>query len=243
MHILCLHGAGSNSRIFEIQTAAIRYELGDNHTYDFIEGNIPAAMQPGKPHSPIPLQHKPPQAGTNVVAGIEVIATKDEPMYAYFDEKNPESGGAVYRHLEELLYHEGPYDGVIAFSQAGTLILTYLAYLAKHKPHCPLPFKFAIILSITHPPLDYDAIQSGEIRLIDLGAYRDAVRIPTAHIWGARDLAANEIALTNTICAAGVRWVYVHALGHDIPRAGARSDVTQTVHVIRRVIDAASKAE
>ncbi|PYI31502.1 major facilitator superfamily transporter [Aspergillus indologenus CBS 114.80] len=177
-------------QIFEIQTAAIRYELGDNHTYDFIEGNIPAAMQPG----------------------IELIATKDEPMYAYFDEKNPESGVAAYRHLEELLYHEGPYDGVIAFSQAGTLILTYLAYLAKHKPHCPLPFKFAIILSITHPPLDYDAIQSGEVRPIDLGAYRDAVRIPTAHIWGARDLAANEIALTNTICAAGVRWVIALSL-------------------------------
>ncbi|OJJ97004.1 hypothetical protein ASPACDRAFT_124965 [Aspergillus aculeatus ATCC 16872] len=218
MHILCLHGAGSNSRVFEIQTAAIRYELGDNHTYDFIEGNISASMQPG----------------------IELIATKDEPMYAYFHEKNPESGVAAYRHLEELLYHEGPYDGVIAFSQAGTLILTYLAYLAKQKPNSPLPFKFAIILSITHPPLDYGAIQSGEIRTIDLGAYKDVVRIPTAHIWGSQDRAASAIAVTNTICAAGVRWVYVHALGHDIPRAGARSDVTQTVHVIRRVIDAAS---
>ncbi|RAK74468.1 uncharacterized protein BO72DRAFT_435203 [Aspergillus fijiensis CBS 313.89] len=188
-HKASLHGAGSNSRVFEIQTAAIRYELGDNHTYDFIEGNIPAPMQPG----------------------IELIATKDESMYAYFDEKNPESGVAAYGHLEELLYHEGPYDGVIAFSQAGTLILTYLAHLAK-QPDRPLPFRFAIILSITHPPLDYGAIQSGEIRPIDLGAHQDVVRIPTAHIWGSQDLAAGEIAVTNTICAAGVRWVIALSL-------------------------------
>lgn len=37
----------ATSKIFEIQTAAIRYELGDNHIYDFVEGTIPSKMQPG----------------------------------------------------------------------------------------------------------------------------------------------------------------------------------------------------
>ncbi|RAL14313.1 uncharacterized protein BO97DRAFT_412635 [Aspergillus homomorphus CBS 101889] len=180
MHILCLHGAGSNSRIFEIQTAAIRYELEDNHTYDFVEGNIPAPMQPG----------------------IEVIANKHEQMYAYIDEKDPASGVAAYQHLEALLHHEGPYDGVIAFSQAGTLILTYLAHLAKHKSECKLPFKFAIILSITYPPLDYEAVQRGEVKQVDLEAYKDVIPIPTAHIWGSQDGAANKVPLTNTVCKA-----------------------------------------
>ncbi|PYH41262.1 major facilitator superfamily transporter [Aspergillus saccharolyticus JOP 1030-1] len=184
-----LHGAGTNSRIFEIQTAAIRYELGDHHTYDFIEGHLPAPLQPG----------------------IELIATKDEPVYAYFDEQDPDSGVVAYKHLEELLHHEGPYDGVIAFSQTGTMILTYLAHLTKSGPNCQLPFKFAIILSITHPPLDYEAFQRGIIAPIDLESetYKDVIPIPTGHIWGSLDQAANKVALTNTICRAEVRWVHI----------------------------------
>jgi hypothetical protein len=31
-----------------MQTAAIRYELGDHHTYDFVEGNITCEIEPGK---------------------------------------------------------------------------------------------------------------------------------------------------------------------------------------------------
>ena len=30
-----------------LKTAAIRYELGSEHTYEFIDGAVPAAMAPG----------------------------------------------------------------------------------------------------------------------------------------------------------------------------------------------------
>ncbi|RAK87227.1 major facilitator superfamily transporter, partial [Aspergillus costaricaensis CBS 115574] len=180
-----LHGAGTNSRIFEIQTAAIRYELGDNHIYDFVEGTVPSKMQPG----------------------IDVVAWKDEPVYAYFDEHNPQTGFAAYHYLEEYLLEEGPYDGVIAFSQAGTMILTYLIHLAKQDPRAEMPFKFAIILSITHPPLDYEALQKGRVMTVDLEATKGIIPIPTAHIWGSLDEPASRVATSNSVCKAEVRWV------------------------------------
>ena len=46
MRFLCLHGMGTNSRIFEAQTAAIRYLLGSEHTFEFIDGAVPTAMAP-----------------------------------------------------------------------------------------------------------------------------------------------------------------------------------------------------
>jgi len=30
-----------------MEVAALRYNLGDNHTYEFIEGNIPCSIAPG----------------------------------------------------------------------------------------------------------------------------------------------------------------------------------------------------
>ena len=46
MRFLCLHGMGTNSRIFEAQTAAIRYLLGSEHTFEFIDGAVPTPMAP-----------------------------------------------------------------------------------------------------------------------------------------------------------------------------------------------------
>jgi hypothetical protein len=41
------------------QPAAIRYELGDHHTYDFVEGNVPWAVDPGESIDRDTETHKP----------------------------------------------------------------------------------------------------------------------------------------------------------------------------------------
>jgi len=38
---------GTNSRIFEMQTATIRYALGNQHIYEFVDGSFPATMADG----------------------------------------------------------------------------------------------------------------------------------------------------------------------------------------------------
>lgn len=49
MRFLCLRGMGTNSRIFEAQLAAIRYTLGPQHTFGFLDAPVPAQTAPGVP--------------------------------------------------------------------------------------------------------------------------------------------------------------------------------------------------
>ncbi|GFF25916.1 hypothetical protein IFM61606_09581 [Aspergillus udagawae] len=228
MRILCLHGAGTNSRdnpeiinaanlMFE---AAIRYELGDNHTYDFVEGTIPWQMYPG----------------------VERIALEGESMYAFMDPQEPETGVTAYQNLEEYLEDEGPYDGIIAFSQAATMILTYLAYVARQKAlglHTIAPFRFAIFLSIVQSPLDYEALQRGHVIEIRPEHAKGAVDIPTVHIWGALDDNTEGASRAAEVCRDDMKWIYVHERGHEVPGAGSRLEVTRIVNTIRRALETA----
>ena len=38
----------TSCQTFESQTAAIRYELGDGHEFEFVEGTTPAELAPGQ---------------------------------------------------------------------------------------------------------------------------------------------------------------------------------------------------
>ncbi|KAL2818528.1 MFS general substrate transporter [Aspergillus cavernicola] len=196
-----LHGGGTNSRIFELQTAAIRYELGDNHTYDFVEGTIPCQMYPG----------------------VERIALEGEPVYAFMDPQKPETGVTAYQNLEEYLEEEGPYDGVIAFSQAATMILTYLVYVARQNAlghHNIAPFRFAIFISVVQSPIDYEALGQGQLIEIRPEHAKGAVEIPTVHIWGALDSDPKGASRAAELCRDDMKWIYVHERGHEVPGAG-----------------------
>ncbi|GIJ99436.1 hypothetical protein Aspvir_001568 [Aspergillus viridinutans] len=221
MRILCLHGAGINSRIFEMQTAAIRYELADGHVYDFVEGTIPWSMYPG----------------------VETIALDNEPVFAYFDDKDPQSGLAVYRHFEQHLRDEGPYDGVIAFSQAATMILTYLIHVFRRKKrgdNVDSPFRFAVLFSVVRPPVDYEELQLGKFTDVDLNDVKGIVEIPTVHVWGALEESGSQAAMTSDVCRSDMKWTYVHDRGHEIPGSGSKDAVTKTANAIRRAIETAS---
>ena len=51
MRFLALHGSGTNNAVFESQTAAFRYKLGEEHTFEFLEAPHPWRIAPGKPLS------------------------------------------------------------------------------------------------------------------------------------------------------------------------------------------------
>ncbi|KIA75758.1 hypothetical protein HK57_00438 [Aspergillus ustus] len=224
MRILCLHGAGTNSRIFEAQTAAIRYELGDNHTYDFVDGGVP----------------------WNMHAEVKNIALEDEPVYAFIDPADSETGVTAYKNMMDYLEEEGPYDGVIAFSQAATMILTYLVHVARENAlgqNTPTPFKFAIFISITHCPVDYEAFMRGRIVEICPENAKGVVGIPTVHIWGALDDDPESASKAAQVCKDDVKWVYVHERGHEVPGAASGVETTRIVNNIRRALETANDLE
>ncbi|ROW07962.1 hypothetical protein VMCG_03410 [Cytospora schulzeri] len=222
MRFLCLHGIGTSTAVLthNDQTASLRLRLGDSHEFEFIEG--PFVWPPAR--------------------GIEEAFGKQEACYSYFDNTIASIHQAVLDLAEFLDSDEGPYDGIIGFSQGGALATTLIA--AEERGLLPPAaaaaaagadagadaadtgrprprLKCAILLS-SGQPWDFAALQAGENRR--LLADRDGVciHLPTAHFWGRNDgegfLGNHEVAM---VCEERVRVEFVHMAGHGVP-SGAR---------------------
>ncbi|KAI9148332.1 Esterase citA [Paramyrothecium foliicola] len=223
MRFLCLHGRGTNSKIFEMQTAAIRYELGGNHSYDFVEGSTPAELDPRTPD-------------------LKSMLTGHDQGFSYFREDDPASALACLLDLDAYVDAEGPFDGIMAFSQSVSLAGTWLVYRQRRR----LPsVRCCIFLSGGAMALDPDLLLEGYMVPLPIGKMGQVVTIPTAHIYGALDphgAAAKEF---SALCRAEVRSVYVHPGLHEVPGSGSGSStkeiVNLTVNAIRRVISLAAQ--
>ncbi|CAG8957352.1 hypothetical protein HYFRA_00010778 [Hymenoscyphus fraxineus] len=216
MHFLCLHGMGTNSSVFEMQTAAVRYNLGDHHTFDFVEGTIPVPIAPE----------------------LEGILSPDDDYFAYFDPENLETCRKALVDISTIVETDGPYDGVIAFSQGAALANTYIVNRIWQDPSGQVMdpvFKCAIYFS-GGLPADPLAMKDGLLRLLDFSIDGQVIEIPTACIWGQNDLEyPPKLA---ALCYEGSREIFVHNGGHEVP-ASDDAAVTTCVKLIRRTIDRA----
>ncbi|KAF2463889.1 uncharacterized protein BDR25DRAFT_105115 [Lindgomyces ingoldianus] len=250
MHFLCLHGIGTNSDIFQAQTAAIRFELGDEHTYDFVDG--PIACEPAN--------------------GIErMMASKagtvDIPQcYSYFDWYSPESILSAIDWLSSYIETNGPYDGVIAFSQGTCLVSTLMLQHSRLDLDGEEPLFKCVILFSGILPLNIEALELG--RRVQFGRvdpseaqYSDSdneseisvdesdgelvepFQIPSAHIWGTNDdYPLPQGARVSELFAARMRSSVTHQEGHSIPGARMGGNVSKIVRQIRKTIERAEMA-
>ncbi|TAQ90859.1 hypothetical protein B7494_g787 [Chlorociboria aeruginascens] len=211
MRFLCLHGKGTNNKIFEMQTASIRFELGDHHTFEFLEGVLQCPLD----------------------EDLRAFSAVDNDQYfAYFKDDSPTSCALAVDQLRAFIEAEGPYDGVFAFSQGATIAATLLS----QRTNSELPFKCAVFFSGLSAP-DYDALKKGEIRMLDEAGI---LKLPTAHIWGKKDLLwSGSSERLSHLCDSGCRNVYLHEGSHEIPGPKLSGSVNETVKVIRRAIDQA----
>lgn len=240
MHFLCLHGIGTNNKIFEAQTAALRFELGEEHTYDFVEGSLPCEAASG-------LERFVP------------TADRTAQYYAHFDWFSASSVIEALDYLSSHIATHGPYDGVIAFSQGSCLASTLMLQHHRDDPDDAMPlFKCAIFFSGILP-FDIDALAAGQRKQVgkinpaeaeycdsssddesDLEDILDAFRIPTAHIWGTND--QNPLPQGDRLyqlCPGPLRLSVTHQEGHSIP--GRRNDAVlkKVVRAIRKTIERA----
>ncbi|KAL4909665.1 hypothetical protein BDW74DRAFT_173160 [Aspergillus multicolor] len=213
MRFLCLHGIGSNSRILQQQTAAIRYELGSGHTYDFVEGTIPWDADPK----------------------LKGTMLDGEKTFTYLDPTSAESCLRATELLEQYVAAEGPYDGVIGFSLGSILALSWMIQRQQEKETAP--FKVAIFFSSIFPLRDMDALRQGRVVTLE-SIPEECLDLPTAHIWGANDEGQEHAQNTHRACKAETRSVYVHGKGHEI--STAPDDLISMVKVINRAIQQAT---
>ncbi|KAH8803553.1 serine hydrolase FSH [Xylogone sp. PMI_703] len=131
MRFLCLHGIGMNAQILEAQLQPMRALLPQHWEYEFFEGHIETS------------------------AAIEIRQVFPGPYLCYYDSVTPEAITSAIHRLELFIQDEGPFDGVIAFSQGSALAGTLIVELAKSKPFDQL-FRMAVFIS-SSLPMDMEA--------------------------------------------------------------------------------------
>ncbi|KUJ19542.1 uncharacterized protein LY89DRAFT_642647 [Mollisia scopiformis] len=215
MHFLCLHGIGTSNQVFEVQTAALRYELGDNHSYEFVEGTVPWQLAPE----------------------VSSMFNPKDSYHAYFDPESAPSAQQALDQLDDYVHTEGPFDGIIAFSQGAALAATYIIRKSKQsKPgnHNEMPIKCVVFLSST-ALYDYELyFEKGQLRVLDADIDSELIQIPTVHIWGEQDNLRKDSERLSRLCAQAT--VFVHGGAHEVPGLGSNANVTGAVNAIRRGI-------
>ncbi|CAG8232423.1 unnamed protein product [Penicillium salamii] len=200
----------AKEKLFVLFSAPLRYELGDDHTYDFVEGIFPYELD----------------------SQIKDLVPSTDQGFSYFD---PESASASLRAVEDLesfIAREGPYDGVLAFSQGMMLVCTLLMRNVEQKK--PLPFKCAIFFSPRMAPLDYADLCCGIFTEINASQISQKIGIPAAMVWGSMDPNANKAIELQDLFQREILSTYVHDGGHEIPGYALKKGLLDTVNVIRR---------
>ncbi|KAF1951579.1 hypothetical protein CC80DRAFT_424423 [Byssothecium circinans] len=217
MRFLCLHGMGTNSQIFELQTAAIRHALGDHHTYEFIEGSVPCPPAPG----------------------LSNLTQHDDEFFRYIDDDDVNASGlTALNDLEALIHESGPYDALFAFSEGAGLAASLLVHRARlHAASgAELPLIKCAVFFSGGVPMDPE---TG--RLMDGDTDGEVIDVPTAHIWGKNDdLYPTFGPVLSKLCKATSREIYIHDGGHRIPGAADVEAVKSCVSVIRRTVELAT---
>ncbi|KAB8270077.1 serine hydrolase FSH [Aspergillus minisclerotigenes] len=216
MHFLCLHGLGTNSQILEAQTAALRYELGDSHSYDYAEGTIPHPMDPE----------------------VATYFRTNEGCFAYFDPEKPETFSAALSHLQDFIEQEGPFDAILAYSHGAQLAAAWLAVQDKKGP-AYRSIRCAVFLSGGIPYELVSCPNNGRpvMRHMDPCKTGVVVDVPTTHIWGRddRQYPGTSEVLSN-LCVSKWREVFIHPGGHEVPGASAKEAVVGAALVIRKTV-------
>ncbi|KAF5716828.1 serine hydrolase FSH [Fusarium mundagurra] len=194
MRILCLHGMGTNSKVLEMQTSALRHQLShsQSHKYEYVDG--------GEPMPPAP--------------GIEAFIGDDESL-AYYHPHSAKSILTAIDDLWEYIAEEGPFDGVLGFSQGASLAAMIIAR-ARHSN--PPPFQFAIFFCAGLPYCE-KSLSAGEVKFLRLeDTQGPVIHVPTAHIFGKKDPDVSYSKAMTELCHPWGRVLLDHGAGHEIPR-------------------------
>lgn len=213
----------------------MRYEVGDGHTYDFVEGIFPYELASG-----LCIAQQLLWLFFDRHLEIRDLVPADDQGFSYFDPDSVPASLQAVNDLEQFIEKEGPYDGVLGFSQGMMLACTLLIRYMQEKK--ALPFKCAIFFSPRMAPLDCADLGRGILTEIDPQDVMDKINIPTTLVWGSADpYAERAVSLQQLFFHESLSTV-VHGGGHEIPGYAFKDSLAETVKVIRRTTDQASRA-
>ena len=139
-----------------------------------------------------------------------------------------------HRFLYDIIDDEGPFEGVLGFSQgAGVAASLLFEQAMQPDPERAEPlFKFAVFIGGTQPwdiygPTSKRSKESQPLRPVYAANYTARIDIPTAHIMGRKDIFRDSAKSLLALCDARKAKVYDHQGSHMFPRGQtAMEDLT-----------------
>ncbi|KAF5862323.1 hypothetical protein ETB97_011847 [Aspergillus alliaceus] len=211
LRFLCLHGGGTNADIFRAQIGTLMSQLTEDQVVEtyFSEGTVDSPPGPGIEgffEGPYFLWYNwPPRVGSEV----DSISITD-----------------AYHALYEVVEDEGPFDGVLGFSQGGSLAH---AFQVQHLIHHPLKeplFRCAIYLN---SPMPLFVDDDGSV-VYDMSVVGSPLKVPSLHVVSERDPNYEHCTRLCDCYDPAYASVIRHAYGHAIPKD------TRTVTVVGKEI-------
>jgi hypothetical protein len=127
----------------------------------------------------------------------------------------------AYKFWYKVIEEQGPFDGVMGFSQGSVISVALLLHHAEEHPEAPPTdlFRFAILFSCPYLPWPEPGTGPEDI---DWGR----IQTPSLHICGKADEEWGEAALYTfwENCEEGTATLYQHSDGHTIPKDKASVD-------------------
>lgn len=137
------------------------------------------------------------------------------PFYQHYD-KNEGSVRQSYEYIIDIIDEDGPFDGVVGFSQGAAAAATTLLWNEKLDPTSPPLFKFGIFFCSTKP---LDADDGASIK--SAASTRLLPSMPTVHVVGQKDPVKDQSLGLFALADPQYSRLITHEAGHCIPKDGA----------------------
>jgi len=245
--------------LFDIGAAPLRHELSEDYVYEFVQGTVQWPMDPGRVHfflahsigrscwSPFvaafrlqpPVRSSPDRSLPQTDHGTELkdISDPKRAHYAYYD-FTPESAVSAVKAVNQYVKSEGPFEGIIGFSQGASLAVMYLANWVHENPTSPLPVSCAILFSQIATYNHMKWLETGELIPLDRLPGGLRFNIPAIAVWGASDRedVKNQALLLDQLFDEGTFSTFVHSGGHEVPGAGFKAELKTVSKLVQRVV-------
>lgn len=138
--------------------------------------------------------------------------------------------------LVDAVESDGPFDGLMGFSEGGTVAAMMLIEDLRHQSlggiKCAVFFSAAL-------PWDPDALRAGTAKHVDPAMDGCLLTIPTAHLWS-RTISSEDIRIHESLanlCEPSLREIYLHDLGHDVPGFKSEDGLHGALRAIERTVE------
>jgi hypothetical protein len=137
---------------------------------------------------------------------------------------------------------EGPFDGVMGFSEGGRVAAMMMI---REVQHSAVKFKCGIFFcALTPVDLAMVLQKDGSIRLLNQVTDGVLINLPTAHIWSkAGEMHPGMGEDMVGLCQKEIREEVIHDLGHTVPVSRGNKWLKESIRAIERTIERAKELE